>query len=58
MKIKDIKDEEIRSLAMERMKACRGFNDDLYTLSAAFLWANTTEGHKFWRNINYKLKEL
>ena len=48
MKIKDIKDKEIR----ERADYYREHENKSEYLNDAFLWANTTEGYDFWMRVN------
>jgi hypothetical protein len=53
MKISDIKDPELKALAIKRMKEQNkydtfGENTDI---DEAFIWQCTDEGHAFWNNI-------
>ncbi len=45
MKIKDIKDEKLRELALERSD----FKGDNIDLMEAFTWNKTPEGNDFWK---------
>ena len=49
MKIRDIKNKELRDLAIRRMdEDCD--NGDI--IGAAFLWGSTIEGCRFWKSVN------
>ena len=49
MKIRDIKDEKIRELAIDNCERGYGFNDNL---KDAFFWDESIEGHEFWSSVN------
>jgi hypothetical protein len=54
VKIRDIKDEEIKSTAIERAISFGVFSErSAYwaDIRDAFLWQNTPEGFRFWYNV-------
>ncbi len=60
MKISDIKDPELKDLAIKRMKEQRSDYETLgenIDIDGAFRWAETEEGHTFWRNIDKQVTE-
>lgn len=52
MRIKDIQDEELRQLALERQSRFIGTSNDNEDIISAFNWAETTEGGGFWYDVN------
>ena len=49
MKIRDIKDEKIRELAIDNCDRGEGYGSELVI---AFYWGRTKEGEEFWSDIN------
>jgi hypothetical protein len=60
MKISDIKDPELKALAIKRMKEqnvlYEMFGENV-SIDGAFRWGETEEGHTFWRNIDKQVTE-
>ena len=52
MVIRDIKDKELRELAMLNYKQKTGKEADVYSSVIEFSWTSTPEGHRFWRDVN------
>jgi hypothetical protein len=52
MKIKDIKDKELRELAELRYEEWIGSDATLDSHVINFKWDDTPEGHDFWRDVN------
>ena len=63
MKIKEITDLAIRELAVLRFREDFKPNHLPYSeivdkeLNAAFIWNNTSEGHKFWSRVNVDIEQ-
>lgn len=51
MKIKDIKDDELRALAESRVDPEWEDYFDNGDLDCAFLWDSTREGYSFWEDV-------
>ena len=48
--IRDIKDKDLRELALKRKEEQKGTSFDLFE-DKCFLWRNTAEGWNFWNEV-------
>jgi hypothetical protein len=61
MKISDIKDPELKALAIKRMKEQNDRYDTFgenIDIDEAFIWSCTDEGSTFWSDINRQTIEI
>ena len=56
MVIRDIKDKELRELAMLNYNQKTGKEADVYSSVIEFSWTSTPEGHRFWRDVNLGIR--